>query len=135
MSSFGSSGLAVVSGGTGLYLRPRSSISTFRRPPIRRSGAFGEVYDRIRTPPTPDSSSSIRPPQRRCTATTVGVSYARSSSPRSAPRSLPARSLWSTETRRPTLVVGLDVPPDRARARIAARTDAMFARGVVDEVR
>ena len=48
----------------------------------------------------------------------------------------PAHSrLWSTETRRPTLVVGLDVPPDRLELRIRARTEAMFARGVIDEVR
>ena len=43
--------------------------------------------------------------------------------------------LWSTETRRPTLVVGLDVPPDVLELRIRARTEAMFARGVIDEVR
>ena len=43
--------------------------------------------------------------------------------------------LWAERTRRPTLIVGLDVPSAELERRIAARTDAMFERGVVDEVR
>src|SRR5262249_50393317 len=43
--------------------------------------------------------------------------------------------LWSTDTRRPTLTVGLDVEPDELDRRIALRTDEMFERGVVDEGR
>ncbi len=44
-------------------------------------------------------------------------------------------ALWSGEPRRPTLTVGLDVPPDELERRIVRRTETMFARGVVDEVR
>ncbi|HEX6723915.1 MAG TPA: tRNA dimethylallyltransferase, partial [Gaiella sp.] len=43
--------------------------------------------------------------------------------------------LWEGATRRPTLIVGLDVAPDVLERRIRERTEAMFARGVVDEVR
>ena len=43
--------------------------------------------------------------------------------------------LWSSATRHPTLIVGLDVPADELERRIVARTDAMFEEGVVEEVR
>ena len=43
--------------------------------------------------------------------------------------------LWASATRHPTLIAGLDVPPDELERRIVARTDAMFAQGVVEEVR
>ena len=43
--------------------------------------------------------------------------------------------LWSGATRRPTLIVGLDVPPAELARRIRARAETMFAAGVVDEVR
>jgi tRNA dimethylallyltransferase len=49
---------------------------------------------------------------------------------------VPSRDrLWSTEPSRPTLIVGLEVPADVLERRIRLRTKAMFARGVVDEVR
>ena len=43
--------------------------------------------------------------------------------------------LWSRAMRLPTLVVGLDVPPSVIERRIRARTEEMFERGVLDEVR
>jgi tRNA dimethylallyltransferase len=43
--------------------------------------------------------------------------------------------LWTAELRRPTLVVGLDVPPAVLAERIRARAEAMFERGVEEEVR
>src|SRR5919108_120515 len=43
--------------------------------------------------------------------------------------------LWGSQTRRPTLVAGLDVPKEVLEQRIVERTDEMFRRGVVDEVR
>ena len=43
--------------------------------------------------------------------------------------------LWSEETRRPTLIAGLDVPADVLGERIRHRAEEMFAQGVVDEVR
>ena len=47
----------------------------------------------------------------------------------------PDSRLWSTDMRHPTLVAGLAVQPAETARRIAARTAAMFAAGVVDEVR
>ena len=43
--------------------------------------------------------------------------------------------LWTASLRRPTLVVGLDVPRERLATRIRARTEAMFEQGVEEEVR
>jgi tRNA dimethylallyltransferase len=43
--------------------------------------------------------------------------------------------LWSADTRHPTLVAGLAIRPEETARRIAARTAAMFAAGVADEVR
>jgi tRNA dimethylallyltransferase len=43
--------------------------------------------------------------------------------------------LWASATRHPTLIVGIDVPAAELERRIVARTDAMFVRGVVHEVR
>ena len=43
--------------------------------------------------------------------------------------------LWTSETRRPTLVVGLAVPADVLERRIEDRTRWLFERGVVEEVR
>jgi tRNA dimethylallyltransferase len=43
--------------------------------------------------------------------------------------------LWTAVTRLPTLVVGLEVPPDVLAGRIHARAAAMFEQGVDEEVR
>jgi tRNA dimethylallyltransferase len=43
--------------------------------------------------------------------------------------------LWTSATRRPTLIFGLDVPRDVLIERIEQRARAMFATGVVEEAR
>ncbi|MGZ4440705.1 MAG: hypothetical protein ACXVZN_10125, partial [Gaiellaceae bacterium] len=43
--------------------------------------------------------------------------------------------LWAEETRRPTLLIGLDVPQEELLRRIEQRTAAMFEAGVQEEVR
>ncbi len=43
--------------------------------------------------------------------------------------------LWTNETRHPTTIVGLDVPPDVLAERIRERTREMFERGVEEEAR
>ena len=43
--------------------------------------------------------------------------------------------LWGGETRHPTLIVGLEVPPEELERRIEERTRAMFEHGVEEEVR
>ena len=52
-----------------------------------------------------------------------------------AGRSLRGDRLWAPDTRRPTVVVGLEVPPAELAVRIEARTRAMFDAGVEEEVR
>jgi tRNA dimethylallyltransferase len=46
-----------------------------------------------------------------------------------------APRLWTAETRLPTVVFGLDLPPDALAGRIRARAAAMFEQGVAEEVR
>jgi tRNA dimethylallyltransferase len=43
--------------------------------------------------------------------------------------------LWTEDARRPTIVLGLDVPRDALNARIAERAQQMFEAGVVEEAR
>ena len=43
-------------------------------------------------------------------------------------------TLWSGETRHPTRVFGLELPPEELARRIEARTHEMFERGVEEEV-
>ena len=49
--------------------------------------------------------------------------------------SLAGDALWGGDTRRPTLVFGLDVPDDVLDERLRERADEMLERGVVDEAR
>jgi len=42
--------------------------------------------------------------------------------------------LWSTHMRHPSLVVGLELPPEEIDRRIVERTDEMLRRGVIGEV-
>jgi tRNA dimethylallyltransferase len=53
----------------------------------------------------------------------------------SAGHTLRGDRLWASDTRHPTVVVGLEVPVEDLAARISARTHAMFQTGVEDEVR
>ncbi|MEP6642361.1 MAG: tRNA (adenosine(37)-N6)-dimethylallyltransferase MiaA, partial [Gaiellales bacterium] len=43
--------------------------------------------------------------------------------------------LWAADARRPTAIVGLDAPAELVASRIARRTEAMFAAGVMAAVR
>ena len=43
--------------------------------------------------------------------------------------------LWTLDTRRPTLIVGLDVPREELARRIELRTRAMLRRGAAEEAR
>ena len=52
-----------------------------------------------------------------------------------AGHSLRGDRLWADDTRRPTTIVGLDVPPAELERRIERRTREMFEAGVEEEVR
>lgn len=130
-------GVAAVSGGTGLYLR--AALVDLELPPAAEPGAherWEALYDRDPdatyarlTELDPIAAAIIHRNDRRRVIRALELAE--------RGRSLvPARNrLWSTETRRPTLVVGLELPRDRLEERIRTRIETMIARGVVDEVR
>jgi tRNA dimethylallyltransferase len=132
----GRNGTVVVSGGTGLYLRAALAELSVppRADPALRERVENEVdddrraaHDRLRRL-DPVTAARVHPNDRQrlvraLELTEVGDSLARGD------------ELWSDGTRRPTIVFGLDVPPEELERRIRARASAMFERGVVDEVR
>ena len=130
-------GVAVVAGGTGLYLR--AALVDMRVPPpvsdeARRrieqaydtdpGAAFGELERR-----DPKAAATLHPNDRRRVVralelTEIGASLA------------PERdSLWAGTPRLPALVAGLVMPPAELERRIRERAQRMFDDGVVDEVR
>jgi tRNA dimethylallyltransferase len=128
---------AVVAGGTGLYLR--AALAELMLPPPPAAGArkrWERIYDEagaaaahaVLAENDPAAAAVVHPNDRRRVVRALELHEAGSSL-------RPVRDrLWAEETRRPTLVVGLDVPPELLAARIAARTLEMFERGVEDEV-
>jgi tRNA dimethylallyltransferase len=124
----------VVVGGTGLYLR--AAISELAPPPQGDRQRWERVYDRVgatrahamlaeRDPP---AALRVHPNDRRRVVRALELAELGESLQ-------PSRdTLWSGETRRPTLVFGLDVPREELERRIAMRTRAMFDAGVSDEV-
>ncbi len=130
-------GTAVVSGGTGLYLR--AALADLALPPPPGAG----VRERIRAEVETDSASAHA---RLATLDSAAAAAVNANDQRRVIRALelaeageslvPAEDrLWAETTRHPTLIVGLDLPVAELERRIVARTAAMFDRGVVDEVR
>jgi tRNA dimethylallyltransferase len=127
----------VVVGGTGLYLR--AALAELELPPAPVPGArarFERLYDRaggekayaLLVGRDPAAAEAIHPNDRRRVVRALELAAAGSSL-------RPGRDrLWASETRRPTLIVGLDVPRAVLERRILERTQAMFERGVEAEV-
>jgi tRNA dimethylallyltransferase len=126
----------VVVGGTGLYFR--AALAELDVPPAPDPGRrehWQDLYDEqgaeaahaLLAARDPDAAAAVHPNDRRRVVRALELAE--------AGRSLRGDDLWSTKTRLPTVVVGLDVPPDALERRIAARTRAMFASGVEEEVR
>jgi tRNA dimethylallyltransferase len=131
------SGSAVVTGGTGLYLRA-ALVDLGVPPPAERGlrarleasydACAAEAYARLEVL-DPRAAAIVHPNDRRRVVRALELAESGSSL-------IPENDrLWSREYRRPTLVVGLDVPRETLERRIRVRTEEMFARGVVDEVR
>jgi tRNA dimethylallyltransferase len=131
------SGIAVVSGGTGLYFR--AALVDLELPPPSRNGArarWESLYDESPhaafaqlTELDPTAASLVHPNDRRRVLRALELAENASSL-------APTRNrLWSRETRRPTLVVGLDLPSESLERRIRERTEEMFRRGAVAEAR
>ena len=130
-------GAAVVAGGTGLYLR--AALAELDIPPAVPDGArqrWEKVYDddpkaaHARLLELDAASGvAIHANDRRRVVRALELADA------GASLAAAGAGLWSGETRRPTLVVGLEVSGDELERRIVARTDEMLKRGAFDEAR
>jgi tRNA dimethylallyltransferase len=131
------SGVAVVAGGTGLYLR--AAIADLDIPPAGAPSRRTELellydadpsgaHERLRTLDR-NAAEAVHPNDRRRVVRALELAELGSTLSPAADR------LWSQDARRPTLVVGLDVSAEILDRRVADRTDDMIRRGVVDEVR
>jgi tRNA dimethylallyltransferase len=128
----------IVTGGTGLYLR--AALVDLGLPPAPREGRRGHwerLYDRI----GPEAAHRLLVERDAAAARAVHAHdrrrVVRALELAEAGESLaPSKArLWSEEMRHPTIVFGLDVPPDVLARRIELRARSMFDAGVVDEVR
>ena len=127
----------VVVGGTGLYLR--AALTELGLPPAPPPGArarWEAVYDADPVDAharlaeiDPAAAAAVHPNDRRRVVRALELADAGASLVPDADR------LWAAETRRPTLLVGLDVPLVELQGRIESRTRAMFEAGVEEEVR
>jgi tRNA dimethylallyltransferase len=128
----------VVVGGTGLYLR--AALADLDLPPAPAPGARerwerlydaegGEAVRELLAGRDPAAAAAVHPNDRRRVVRALELAEAGWSL-------APARDrLWSGETRHPTLLVGLELPPAVLEDRIERRTRAMFELGVQEEVR
>jgi tRNA dimethylallyltransferase len=130
-------GAAVVAGGTGLYLR--AALAELELPPapvadsrVRWEAAYDadheSAYLELRNR-DPAAALLVHPNDRRRVVRALELAEMGESLAPEHDR------LWGPETRRPTLIAGLDVPKEELERRIERRTTEMFSRGVVDEVR
>jgi len=130
-------GTAIVSGGTGLYLR--AALADMGVPPPPGPGVRERVLSEVEADPAaaherlvsidPRSAASIHINDTRRLVRALELAEAGQSLVPDDDR------LWGSGTRHSTLIAGIDVPADELERRIVSRTDAMFARGVVAEVR
>lgn len=130
-------GAAVVAGGSGLYLR--AALADLAIPPAPPPGVRerwerlydadrARAYERLREL-DPEAARAIHPNDRRRVVRALELAEMGASlvSAESA--------LWAADVRRPTLIVGLEVPREELERRIAERTTRMVARGAVEEAR
>jgi tRNA dimethylallyltransferase len=128
----------VVAGGTGLYLR--AALAELQLPPAPTSeqrDRWEQLYDRlgperaygVLAERDPGAATRLHPNDRRRIVRALELTELGSSLQPAANR------LWTTETRRPTSIFGLDLPREILTERIERRARSMFAAGVVDEAR
>jgi tRNA dimethylallyltransferase len=126
----------IVTGGTGLYFR--AALGGLDLPPKPEPGARerwqrlydeegGEAAHAHLAERDPGAAAAVHANDRRRVVRALELAE--------AGHSLHGDTLWTGETRQPTLVVGLDVPVEEVDRRIRDRTRAMFEAGVEDEVR
>jgi tRNA dimethylallyltransferase len=127
----------IVVGGTGLYFR--AALAELALPPAPAEGTrarWEAFYDAEGADAAheclqsldPAAAAAVHPNDRRRVVRALELAETGASL-------VPERdTLWAEETRHPTLLVGLDVPPPVLEARIRERTRAMFEHGVEQEV-
>ena len=126
----------VVVGGTGLYFR--AALADLELPPAPSPEArkhWQDVYDHdgperahaLLAVRDPAAAAIVHPNDRRRVVRALELAE--------VGHSLSGDRLWQGDVRHPTFLAGLDVPSDELDRRIEARTRAMFAAGVEDEVR
>ena len=127
----------IVAGGTGLYFR--AALVELALPPAPAAGRrehWERAYDRlgperaydVLAERDPAAAARLHRNDRRRVVRALELSEA-GSSLRPA-----SDTLWTTDSRLPTIVFGLDVPRGVLAERIERRAREMFAAGVVDEV-
>lgn len=130
--------MPVVVGGSGLWFR--AALAELGLPPDVEPGArsrFERLYERfggatahaLLAVRDPRAAVQVHPNDRKRVVRALELWQAGASLAPDEPH------LWGADLRHPTLVAGLDVPPEALEARIRARTRAMFEQGVVEEVR
>jgi tRNA dimethylallyltransferase len=130
-------GAAVVTGGTGLYLRaaladlelpPAVDDSTTARVERVVDEDVGKAYARL-SELDPAAAAAVHPNDRQRLVRALALAESGGSLARTVDR------LWSGDTRRPTTIVGLELPAEELDRRIRERARRMFDAGVVEEVR
>ena len=126
----------VVVGGTGLYVR--AALAEIQLPPAPPPGIrerWETLYDEAGplaaherlAERDPAAAAAVHPNDRRRIVRALELADAGASL-------IPERNrLWTDETRHPTIVFGLDVPPETLNRRIEERTRRMVQRGAVGE--
>jgi tRNA dimethylallyltransferase len=129
--------IPIVVGGTGLYLR--AALADLQLPPAATPGRrehFEHLYDRVGPEHAhaalaeldPAAGERVHPNDRRRVVRALELAEAGETL---APES---SRLWTEEMRWPTVIFGLDVSREVLSRRIKVRTEAMFDKGVEEEV-
>jgi tRNA dimethylallyltransferase len=128
----------IVVGGTGLYLRAALADLDLRPPPPPGARERWEAELAARGAPAlhallaeraPWAAESIDPNDRHRIVRALELAEAGELEPPEG-----ASQLWTSQTRHPTLLVGLTMERDQLYARVEARVDAMLAAGAREEV-
>jgi tRNA dimethylallyltransferase len=128
----------IVVGGTGLYFRAAlADLALPRAPTPATRERFERLYERLGPEQSyellvardPAAAARVHAHDRRRVVRALELNEEGESLAPEQDR------LWADEMRHPTVVFGLEMPPEVLAARIAERTRAMFERGAEDEAR
>jgi tRNA dimethylallyltransferase len=128
----------VVAGGTGLYLRAALvDLELPPAPPAELRDRWERLYNRlgperahrVLVERDPDAAAHVHANDRRRVVRALELTELGSS------LRPPAERLWTEETRRPTIIFGLEVPREVLTGRIVKRARRMLEAGVAEEAR